>query len=199
MTDAQTSSAGAWEVRGSRFVLPLVAVMLVVSGLIVLGLRESQHRRFAVSLSSMPQHANPKAVSVDRPLVLRIDHTSSKGRNLVALGVLLDADGNPLSELTPLQAVPNEHGKVLQQVVFPPLGKVPVRGLVSGVVMRLEKDTPQAREQLWAALEGQKIKQRQLAKVFTRVIVAARELGGHAEQAQREVKPESPSVPDGSH
>lgn len=184
----ETSTGKARVVSGQRFVVILFAVMLSIAGLAIFGLSSSQHRRFAVSLSSVPGMANPGEVSADRPLLLRVEHSSSKGRNLVALAILLDADGKPLSELRPMQVGPGKNGAPTQQLEFPPLGRVPERGLLSGVVMRVEHDTPLVRARLAEALELDKPKKHQLARTFTRVIVAARELGGHAEQAQRSVK-----------
>ncbi len=174
--------------RGQRFMVILILVMLSVAGLAILGLRSSQHRRFAVSLSTMPPSANPGVVGIDKPLVLRIDHSSPRSRDLVSLAILLDVDGNPLSEIVPMHSAPGPKGVPTQQIEFPPLGKSPVRGLVSGLVMRVREDTPETRAKLGAALELDKKKAHQLAKVFTQVIVTCRDLGGHAEQAQREVK-----------
>ena len=174
--------------RGQRFMVILIVVMLSVAGLAIWGLRSSQHRRFAVSLSTIPPSANPAAVSVDKPLLLRVDHSSPRSRSLVSLAILLDADGNPLSEIVPMPTVPGPKGVPTQQLEFPPLGKPPVRGLVSGLVMRVREDSPEARAKLSTALELTKTKSHQLARVFTQVIVACRELDGQAEQAQREVK-----------
>lgn len=174
--------------RGQRFMVILIVVMLSVAGLAIMGLRSSQHRRFAVSLSTIPPSANPSFVSVDKPLLLRVDHSSPRSRSLVSLAILLDADGNPLSDIVPLHSGPGPKGIPTQQIEFPPLGKVPVRGLVSGLVMRVREDSPEARQKIAEALELGKVKSHQLARVFTRVIVVCRELDGHAEQAQREVK-----------
>lgn len=184
----ETPLSSAPVVRGQRLMILLIPVMLAVAGAVILGLRTTQHRRFAVSLSSIPASANPKVVPIDKPLLLRIDHSSPRSQGLVPLAILLDADGNALSELQPLHAVPGPNGKTVEQLEFPPLGKVPVRGLVSGLVMRVSEDTPAVRARLAEALELGKPKTHQLPRAFTRAIVASRELGGHAEQSQREVR-----------
>lgn len=173
---------------GQRFMVVLIVIMLTIAGLAILGLRSSQHRRFAVSLSSIPPLTSSGFVAQDKPLLLRVDHSSPLSRSLVSLAILLDADGNPLSELLPLTQVPGPKGVPVQQVEFPPLGKLPVRGRVSGLVMRVKDSSPETIAKLKEALELDKVKSHQLARVFTRTIVTCRELGGHAEQSQREVK-----------
>lgn len=173
---------------GQRFMVVLILIMLTIAGLAIWGLRSSQHRRFAVSLSSIPPSTVPGIVALDKPLLLRVDHSSPLSRSLVSLAILLDADGNPLSDIVPLQAAPGPKGVPIQQVEFPPLGKLPVRGRVSGLVMRVENSSPETIAKLKDALELDKVKSHQLARVFTRTIVTCRELGGHAEQSQREVK-----------
>ena len=184
--EAPTSPAPV--IRGQRFMAVLITVILLVAGSAIWGLSSSQHRRFAVSLSSIPASPNPSVVPIDKPLLLRIDHSSPRSRNLVSLAILLDADGNALSEIVPLASVPGPKGVPIQQLEFPPLGKVPVRGLVSGLVMRVREDSPAVRARLTEALDLGKPKTHQLPRAFTRAIVACRELDGHAEQAQREVR-----------
>jgi len=175
-------------IAGKRFMVILLAVILTVAGFAIWGLRSSQHRRFAVSLSAVPPSTNPSIVPIDKPLLLRIDHSSPRSRALVSLAVLLDGDGNPLSEVMPLQQAPGPKGVPVEQLEFPPLGKLPARGLVSGLVMRVREDSPAVRARLAEAMEVGKPKTGQLARVFTRTIVACRELDGHAEQAQRDVR-----------
>lgn len=173
---------------GQRFMIVLIITMLTFAGLAIMGLRSSQHRRFAVSLSTIPPQANSGFVTIDKPLLLRVDHSSPLSSSLVSLAVLLDADGNPLSDIVSLAPVPGPKGKPVQQVEFPPLGKVPVRGRVSGLVMRVKDSSPETIAKLKEALELDKVKSHQLARIFTRTIVTCRELGGHAEQSQREIK-----------
>ena len=185
-TEVPDSSAPV--VRGQRFMVVLLLVILSIAGLAILGLRSSQHRRFAVSLSTVPSSPSASRVPLDQPLLLRVDHSSPRSRSLVSLAVLLDGDGNPLSPVLPMPELPGPKGRPIPQLEFPPLGKRPARGLVSGMVMRVRQDTPEVRARLAEAMEVGKPKSGQLARVFTRTIVTCRELDGHAEQAQREVR-----------
>jgi hypothetical protein len=177
---------------GRQFLVGFTLVM----GLVAIGgffvLRQASSRRFAVSIHMVPESPLPDVVTLGRPIKVRIDKRSAGRSPLPAVAMLLDGNGRLLADLRPLAVRELPRGKRAEDVEFPPLTEVPGQRLTATIVLRLPPEQlPAARAYIAAVLrdtEANPGQGGQLPKVFERILLRCRELGGHAELAQIEVR-----------
>nr|HPH26904.1 hypothetical protein [Pseudomonadota bacterium] len=68
------------------------------------------------------------------------------------------------------------------------LTALPGQRLLAATVVRLPQDTPEARLQLESAMQAGLRKKASLPSAFSNLLAAAKQLGGHAELTQVEVR-----------
>jgi hypothetical protein len=176
-------------VRGPTLILILAASIAVVAVVGFLTLRKAQHLRFATSIHAVPESPYHDLLPLGQPIKVRIDLASAGHSPLKALALLLDGDGNQLAELRPLRILPLPSGKLTEEADFPPLTALPAQRLLAAAVIRLPTDAPEARARIAAAIVAGQQRHKQLPAVFSNILAAAKELGGHAELTQVEVRP----------
>lgn len=181
----------AMQLSGRSFIFGFAAVIAVVAALGFMGLRNASDRRFAISIHSIPESAQPDLVPLGSPIKVRVDKRSAGRSKLTAFGMLLDGNGRQLADLQPLEVRTLENGKPGEDVVFPPLLAMPGQRLLAAIVLRLP---PAEAEAALSRVRGviEKSTQRKptpsLPGVFGSILALCRELGGHAELTQVEVR-----------
>ena len=175
-------------VRGQTLILFLSASIAVVAVLGFLTLRKAQHLRFATSIHAVPESPYHDLVPLGQPIKVRIDKASAGRSPLKALAMLLDGDGNKIADLRPLTTLRLPTGKLTEEVVFPPLTSLPGQRLLAAAVLRLPEDSPEARARIEAALVAGQRRHKKLPAVFSNLLAASKEAGGHAELTQVEVR-----------
>ena len=174
--------------RGQTLILLLSTAIAVVAVVGFLTLRRAQHLRFATSIHAVPESPYHDLVPLGQPIKVRIDKASAGRSPLKALALLLDGDGNKVAELRPLQIATLPSGKLTEEAVFPPLTRLPGQRLLATAVLRLPVDSPEARARIEAAIIAGQQRHKQLPAVFSNILAASKELGGHAELTQVEVR-----------
>lgn len=173
-----------------------VIVCVAIFGFLTL--RHASERRFAISIHTIPEAQHADIIDLDKPLVIRIDKRSAGRSPLMAYAMLLDGEGHQISptsdgdglNIVPLTAHDLGGGKRKEDVELPALAKMPSQRLLAAIVMRLPDEKLQvARPRIVDALgrPGPKGKS-SLANIFSRILYICRELGGHAELTQVEVR-----------
>lgn len=174
--------------RGQTLIFLLSTAIAIVAVIGFLTLRRAQHLRFATSIHAVPESPYHDLVQLGQPIKVRIDKASAGRSPLKALAMLLDGDGNKLADLRPLVIYRLPSGKLTEEVEFPPLGSLPGQRLLAAAVIRLPADSPQSRERIEAAVVAGQQRHKQLPAVFSNILAASKELGGHAELTQVEVR-----------
>jgi hypothetical protein len=175
-------------VRGKSLILVFAALIAVVAVVGFFTLRRAQHLRFATSIHAVPESPYADLVPLGEPIKVRIDKASAGHSPLKALAMLLDGDGNQLAGLRPLSIYRLPSGKLTEEAEFSPLVAMPGQRLLAAAVLRLPEDTPQVRARIDAALIAGQRRNKQLPAVFSNILAACKELGGHAELTQVEVR-----------
>jgi hypothetical protein len=181
----------AIQIKGRYFIPAFAAVILTVAVLGFFFLRSGQDRRFAISIHSVPESARADQVPLDAPIVVRIDKRSAGRSPLSAFGMLLDGNGRPLAALSPLTVRELAHGKLTEEVAFPPLTALPGQRLLAAIVIRLPPGKIElGKERLQLVLDKSAKRQPvpSLPGVFGSILSLSRSLGGHAELTQVEVR-----------
>ena len=176
------------KIRGQVFMLGFAAVIAFVAVCGFLLLKRASHLRFAVSLHCVPESPYHDLVPLGRPILVRIDKGTAGRSPLKAMAVLLDGDGRKIAPLQALETGVLPSGKPTESTVFPPLSALPGQRLLATAVIRLPQDTPELREKIDAALTSGFAKKPSLPRVFSHVLAVVKELGGHAELTQVEVR-----------
>jgi hypothetical protein len=196
--------------NGRKFFFGFAAVIFVVAVVGFVVLRQASSRRFAMSIHSVPESSQADIVTLGKPILVRIDKRSAGRSPLLAYALLLDGNGRPLKSDAPPGSVDLHElvvrelpgGKRTEEALFPPLTEVPGQRLLAAIVIRLpEGQLAAAKPQLTAVLypeqaaaaappatSGKRSRRTGLPAVFSRVLVLSRDLGGHAELAQVEVR-----------
>ena len=175
-------------VRGQTIIIILSTAIAVVAVVGFLTLRKAQHLRFATSIHSVPESPYHDLVPLGQPIKVRIDKASAGHSPLKALALLLDGEGMKLAELRPLVTLTLPSGKLTEEAEFPPLTTLPGQRLLAAAVLRLPEDSPAARARIAAAILAGQARHKQLPAVFSNILAASKELGGHAELTQVEVR-----------
>ena len=175
-------------VRGQTIIAILSTAIAVVAVVGFLTLRKAQHLRFATSIHAVPESPYRDLLPLGQPIKVRIDKASAGRSPLKALGLLLDGEGMRLSELRPLITYRLPSGKLTEEAEFPPLVSMPGQRLLAAVVLRLPEDSPAARGRIETALVAGQQRKKKLPAVFSNILAASKELGGHAELTQVEVR-----------
>lgn len=178
--------SGRWFLLGFTLVLATVAVI----GYLVL--RQASDRRFAVSIHMVPDSPLPDVVTLGHPIQVRIDKRSAGRSPLTAYAMLLDGDGRLLVDLQPLRIHEGRRGKPAEDVEFAPLTALPGQHLIAAVVLRLAPEQLSEARAFIAEVLRETSPAGQasagLPKIFERILLRARALGGHAELVQIEVR-----------
>lgn len=172
-------------VRGRSVIISVFLAIFIVGALGFIVVRSVQSYRFAVAMYAVPPTPSRK-LAADRPILVRIEKRSA-GR-APAVAFLLGADGRLVHPMLPLSTRADSDGKPVQEVQFPPLGRVPAGGYVAAVVMRLPAFTPEAMDEIRAAIGQGGI----MYRVYGRISAACARHGGHAEMVNAEVLPAAP-------
>jgi hypothetical protein len=174
--------------RGQTLILLLSSAIAVVAVVGFLTLQKAQHLRFAVSIHAVPESPYHDLVPLGQPIRVRIDKASAGHSPLKALALLLDGDGNKVAELRTLRTYQLPTGKLTEEAEFPPLERLPGQRLLATAVLRLPEDSPAARARIEAAILAGQQRHKMLPAVFSNILAASKELGGHAELTQVEVR-----------
>ncbi len=175
-------------VRGRTLILILSTSIALVAVVGFMTLQKAQHLRFATSIHAVPESPYRDLVPLGQPIKVRIDKASAGHSPLKALGLLLDGEGARLSELRPLNVSTLPSGKLTEEVEFPPLVTMPGQHLLAAVVLRLPEDTAAARARIETAILAGQQRNKKLPAVFSNILAASKELGGHAELTQVEAR-----------
>lgn len=181
----------AMQLSGRPFIIGFAVVIAVVATLGFLGLRNASDRRFAISIHSVPESTHADLVPLGSPIKVRIDKRSAGRSKLQAFAMLLDGNGRLLADLSPLQVGTLDSGKPTEDTVFPPIETMPGQRLLAAIVLRLPPgDVETARQRVHGVIEKstQRKPHPSLPGVFGSILAVCRELGGHAELTQVEVR-----------
>lgn len=180
---------------GRKFIFGFAAVIAVVALFGFFTLRKASDRRFAISIHMIPDSTHEGRISLHRPILVRIDKRSAGRSPFRAFALLFDGNGRPLpefgTEMRPLIIRELPTGKRTEEVDFPPLTTLPGQRLLAAVVVRLpESQIDVARTRLPDAIHLDLEQQTKdaLPRVFGRILSLSRNLGGHAELTQAEVR-----------
>lgn len=174
--------------RGKTLILLLSTAIAIVAVVGFMTLQRAQHLRFATSIHAVPESPYHDLVPLGQPIKVRIDKASAGRSPLVAIALLLDGEGNKLAELQPLSISRLPSGKLTEEAVFPPLNSLPGQRLLAAAVIRLPADSPASRARIDAAVVTGQQRHQKLPAVFSNILAACKDLGGHAELTQVEVR-----------
>lgn len=174
--------------RGKTLILVLSTAIAIVAVVGFLTLRRAQHLRFATSIHAVPESPYHDLVPLGQPIKVRIDKASAGHSPLLAVALLLDGEGSKLADLQALSIYKLPSGKLAEEAVFPPLTRLPGQRLLAAAVIRLPVDSPAARARIDAAVTAGQQRHQKLPAVFSNILAASKELGGHAELTQVEVR-----------
>jgi hypothetical protein len=175
-------------VRGPTLIFVFSIAIAVVAVVGFRTLRNAQHLRFATSIHAVPESPYHDLVPLGQPIKVRIDMASAGHSPLKAMAMLLDGDGNRIADLRPLSTYQLPTGKLTEEAEFPPLTALPGQRLLAAAVLRLPEDSPAARARIEAAVIAGQNRHKKLPAVFSNILAACKELGGHAELTQVEVR-----------
>lgn len=175
-------------VRGNIFFAIFATTIAIVAVIGFTTLRKAQHLRFAISIHTVPESPYHDLVPLGQPILLRIDKASAGRSPLKAFGYLLDGNGAKLTDAKPLLRKTLPSGRLTEEAEFPALTALPGQRLLAATVVRLPQDTPEARLQLESAMQAGLRKKASLPSAFSNLLAAAKQLGGHAELTQVEVR-----------
>lgn len=181
----------AIQLSGRSFIIGFAVVIAAVGAFGFWGLRNASDRRFAISIHSVPESTHADLVPLGSPIKVRVDKRSAGRSKFQAFGMLLDGNGRLLADLLPLEVHTLENGKPGEDVLFPPIEAMPGQRLLAAIVVRLppsEVETGKQRVHGVIEKSAQKKPNPSLPGVFGSILAACRELGGHAELTQVEVR-----------
>jgi hypothetical protein len=181
----------ATQLSGRPFIIGFATVIALVASIGFFTLRNAQDRRFAISIHSIPESAHADLVPLGSPLRVRIDKRSAGRSKLLAFAMLLDGDGRLLAEMSPLEVRTLPNGKPGEDTLFPPLEKLPGQRLLAAIVLRLPPaQVETAKQRVRGVIDKSLLRKPtpSLPGVFGSILTLSRELGGHAELTQVEVR-----------
>lgn len=177
--------------RGRNLILIFFTAIAVSAALGYFTLRKASYLRFAISIHMVPESPYRDLIELNRPVLVRIDKRSAGNSPLRAQAALLDGKGGLVAPLQPLVVKALPSGKRTEETVFPPLTTLPSQRLVATAVLRLPPpawDDAAVLARLQHALSLGGRPDSTLPRVFSNVLAVCRELGGHAELTQIEVR-----------
>jgi hypothetical protein len=180
-------------IRGQLLFALFALAVAAFASFSYVALRRASHLRFAISIHSVPESPYKEFLPLRAPIQVRIDKRSAGRSKLASLAMLLDGEGNKLQDLRPMAVRTLPNGKLTEEANFDPVETMPRTPLLAAVVVRLPADTPELRERINAALSSGQARRDQAARTalpraFSHILATARELGGHAELTQVELK-----------
>lgn len=180
-------------VRGQIMFGLFALAIAVFASFSYVALRRASHLRFAISIHAVPESPYKELLPLNVPIQVRIDKRTAGHSPLAAMAMLLDGEGNKLQDLRKMEVRTLPSGKLTEEATFEPLTALPRTPLLAAVVVRLPADTPELRAQINDALTaGQARKDKgartALPRAFSHVLAKSRELGGHAELTQVELR-----------
>lgn len=176
-------------IPGRLFIFAFALVIAAVAAFGFHTLRQASDRRFAISIRAEPEASAPDIIPLGRPILVRIEKRTAGRSSQVAVAMLLDGDGRPLTELVPLSLRTLPNGKPVEEATFPPLSSIPNQRLVAGVVVRMPPDQlPTARQAIADVLRTVQARDGHLREAFGNLLPVCRRLGGHAEFVQAQVR-----------
>lgn len=181
----------ATQLSGRPFIIGFAVVIAAVAALGFWGLRNASDRRFAISIHSVPESTHADLVPLGSPIRVRIDKRSAGRSKLQAFGMLLDGNGRLLADMQPLEIRDLDNGKRSEEAIFSPLEAMPGQRLLAAIVLRLPPtQVDEARPRVRGVIEKSNLKKPtpSLPGVFGSILALCRELGGHAELTQVEVR-----------